>query len=62
MPRDDRDMPYEMRDNTVQQAPDQTASAAEAPAIEPGQIFDEAMSYLESITQEWTEVVRSVKR
>jgi hypothetical protein len=54
-------MPYKMRDNTVQQ-PDQAAPAAEVPDIEPGAIYDDAMSRLESITQEWAEVVRSVRR
>jgi hypothetical protein len=53
-------MPYEMRDNSVQE-PDQAASAAEVPDIEPGKIYDDAMSRLESITQEWAEVVRSVR-
>ena len=58
---DDRRMPYEMRDNSVQE-PEQPAAAAEAPDIEPGKIYDDAMSRLESITQEWAEVVRSVRR
>jgi hypothetical protein len=53
-------MPYEMRENTVQE-PEQGTSAAEAPDIEPGKIYDDAMSRLESITQEWAEVVRSVR-
>jgi hypothetical protein len=55
-------MPYEMRDNSVQEPPEQAASPEERPEVEPGQIYDEAMSHLESITQEWAEVVRSVNR
>jgi hypothetical protein len=50
-----------MRDNHVQE-PDETTSADQAPAVEPEKIFDDAMSRLESITQEWAEVVRGVNR
>jgi hypothetical protein len=55
-------MPYEMHDNRVQEGPDEAASADDVPAPEPGQIYDDAMSRLESITQEWAEVVQSVRR
>ena len=55
-------MAYEMRDNKVQEDPDAEARVDESPAVEPEKIFNEAMSHLESITQEWTEVVQSVKR
>jgi hypothetical protein len=55
-------MPYEMRDNHVHPGPDEAVSADELPDAEPGQIFDDAMSRLQTITQEWTEVVRSVRR
>ena len=54
-------MQYEMRDNSVQQ-PDQAAPPAEEPDVEPGKIYEDAMHRLESITQEWAEVVRSVRR
>jgi hypothetical protein len=55
-------MPYEMRDNRVQEGPNDAASADEVPAPDPGKIYDDAISRLESITQEWAEVVRSVNR
>ena len=54
-------MQYEMRDNSVQE-PDQDAPADDRPEVEPAQMYDDAMSRLESITQEWAEVVRSVRR
>jgi hypothetical protein len=54
-------MQYEMRDNSVQE-PDQAAPADEQPEVEPAKMYDDAMSRLESITQEWAEVVRSVRR
>ena len=51
-----------MRDNHVQADPEAEARVDEMPAVEPGQMFEDAMSRLESITQEWTKVVQSVKR
>ena len=44
-------MQYEMRDNSVQD-PDQAAPADEQPEVEPAKMYDDAMSRLESITQE----------
>lgn len=55
-------MAYELRDNHVQPGPDEATRADEAPNAEPEQIFEDAMSRLEAITKEWTEVVRSVQR
>lgn len=53
-------MAYEMRDNSVQQpGPDEAARLDEA---DPEKIFEGAMSRIESITQEWAEVVRSAQR
>ncbi|NYJ03904.1 hypothetical protein [Petropleomorpha daqingensis] len=54
-------MPYEMRDNSVQE-PEQAISDNEVPEVEPAKLYDDAMSRLESITKEWTEVVQSVRR
>ena len=54
-------MAYEMKDNVVQD-PATTSDAGEAPDVEPGKIFEDAMHRLESITHEWAEVVQSVKR
>ncbi|MGY1620508.1 hypothetical protein ACI797_27525 [Geodermatophilus sp. SYSU D00691] len=55
------DVAYEMRDNHVQE-PDEAGAADKAPEVEPGKIFEDAMSRIESITQEWAEVVRSAQR
>jgi len=55
-------MPYEMRDNSVEQVPEQAAAAEKEPEVEPEKIFEDAMHRLESITHEWAEVVQSVKR
>ena len=55
-------MAYEMKDNVVHDDSDENAAPGSAPEkeAEPEQMFEEAMSRLESITKEWAEAARSV--